>query len=463
MVTDSTSRLAFVCDYCGNQQAREERCANCGGASLSRTDDKQDAARLYRNLLKQAVKSQNRLKIFSAFLALGFVSICFVFFDPITVGEKMLSVVSKSEEPMYSAAEIRQKLGDDISSDYEFQYVSLHSSSGADSTTLVQIERNTRPIVLVLSSFEAVKWDVSNPYGVDILAIVYGSHWKGSAVTGDAGLSAIALQHNGAIGRFRRASVNCECREGVLRCTGGFGWHIVKLLEEFGSGTIGGHTTASSAASLRVPAKVVSTKMLDASRQRHLLEKDACISRTNSENEIRQKLASTISDEYEFVYAGVNRGAKSGSATILNIANNTDPIVLVLSSYRALNWQISNPFAVDIKAIIYSSYRQRSTVEGDITASTMILHHDGVFTGYVRPQSCRCTAGYYACHGTSVYNIVEAVGRFGPARLTGLSTEYSTPLLKVPETIIDESYTQTLSQQIRQHAQAVKTCDSEID
>lgn len=452
---------ALICDFCGNRQYYEQRCSKCGGASLTSENDKPLAANSNHTLIRKVTKSLTQLKMLSLFLVICFVSILMTIDDPMTLTGNLFTTV-KQQEVQLSDAEIRQDLAKHISVEYGFQFVSLYKGSSADRTTLVHIENTAEPIVLVLSSFEAVTWRLSNPYKVDIRAVIYGSHHDFSEITGDIEPSTIIMQHTDAFGPFKRASVNCDCRSGILRCTGGIR-QTVKRLEKLGSGTLVGLTNRSSTDLLRVPTNLISEELLNEVEQRYSLKARKCKNRANSEKEIRDKLTNVISGKYEFVYAGVYHNPGPEKATTLNIEHNENTIVLVLSSYKAVTWRISNPLNVNIKAIIHSSASPGSKVEGDIVPTTLILNYEGGFTGNVSTKGCKCFSGYYSCSKSPMFQILGTVEKFGSGRLSGLSTDYSRTTLRVPETRISESDEKTLKAQLQEYARARTMCDSKLD
>ena len=69
-----------------------------------------------------------------------------------------------------------------------------------------------------------------------------------------------------------------------------------------------------------------------------------------------------IDADTKIVYVGVYRSEAFYNDVTVLLQAQTKPVLLVMSSYHAINWLISNPSNVSIKGIVYGAYSPGSTV-----------------------------------------------------------------------------------------------------
>ncbi len=116
------------------------------------------------------------------------------------------------DEIRYYFTKNQESLGD-----YDVFYAGVYRSGADDFILPLNILKNERPIVLVLSSYSFVKWLINNPYQVDIKAIIYASHEVGSEVMG-ASSNTKLLPAEKQIGDYKLKS-RCQCQaSGKLSC-----------------------------------------------------------------------------------------------------------------------------------------------------------------------------------------------------------------------------------------------------
>ena len=160
-----------------------------------------------------------------------------------------------------SEAEIKNRLKSNLLSDFEVYYAGVYESSAKDLTTTLNLEKTSRPILLVLSSYSPVNWHISNPFEVDIRGIVYGSHKPGSTLAGQIPESVLMFPAKTRIGSYD-VSPKCSCSAGGFHCEGGTMITTVKALQALTEMPLSGFSGKYSAASLRLPEIKVNDRYL---------------------------------------------------------------------------------------------------------------------------------------------------------------------------------------------------------
>ena len=67
----------------------------------------------------------------------------------------------------------------------------------------------------------------------------------------------------------------------------------------------------------------------------------------------------------KLLYIGAYESADLYNDITVTLSESTSPVILFLSSYHAVNWDIINPHNVDIEGIVYSAYAPRPTFSSD--------------------------------------------------------------------------------------------------
>lgn len=182
-----------------------------------------------------------------------------------------------------------------------------------------------------------------------------------------------------------------------------------------------------------------------------------------SDSELKKRLVDSIKEEYEVYFAGVYESASRDLSTRLDIQQTEKPIVLFLSSYSAVKWFISNPYRVDIKAIIYGSHKPGVEVKGDLPDSALLLQAGGRIGSYNTERKCTCRAGHFHCEGSGMLNTKSRLERITGKVLTGFTGKYSASVLKVPQLIVDKPFLQAQEDNKRQIEQLRKECQQQSD
>ena len=162
--------------------------------------------------------------------------------------------------------------------------------------------------------------------------------------------------------------------------------------------------------------------------------------------DLKQKL-DTISSNYEFYYAGVNRAATAARPVVLKLQKTSADVVLVLSSFKAVHWQLSNPHAVNIVAIVYASELGVSNVTGDLEPGLLLRSKRPLGT-YYQSRQCNCFApGVYQCAGNDLQSTVQRIENAGRGRVTGIASGFTAATLPVPQTTPEKIFHRDMKQQ----------------
>lgn len=132
-----------------------------------------------------------------------------------------LSVMFAEAMVPVGRSELRERLRSVVPENAVVQHVAVYESGSLDNTILVTLEPASVPVVLVLSSYSAVRWVVNNPEKANLRAIVYGSYAPGARIQmkGDA-MDVPRLLLQGGLGSYD-ATPKCHCVGGLFHCEGG--------------------------------------------------------------------------------------------------------------------------------------------------------------------------------------------------------------------------------------------------
>ncbi|CAM3680692.1 lysozyme inhibitor LprI family protein [Parendozoicomonas haliclonae] len=144
--------------------------------------------------------------------------------------------------------------------DASILYAALYESKSADLTTTVSVINHQKPVVLLLSSYGPVSWHIVNPGKADIRAVIFGSHAKGSTVTGDLDGDVPLLALKTRVGNYRIVP-SCSCMNGRFHCEGRSGLDDLAGIErDTGLTVFGGTFGTYSASFLTLPTMLFDTE-----------------------------------------------------------------------------------------------------------------------------------------------------------------------------------------------------------
>lgn len=180
-------------------------------------------------------------------------------------------------------------------------------------------------------------------------------------------------------------------------------------------------------------------------------------------DEIKARLKSNLLGDYQAYYAGVYESSSKDLTTVVNLGKTAHPVLLVFSSYSPVKWYLSNPYGVDVRAIVYGSYKPGSSVAGDIPDGVLRFAASSRIGTYDANPRCRCTAGSFHCEGTGMISTIEGLQTLTEKPLTGFTGEYSAASLTLPEVRVDDRYLEDLKNKIGEIDAQRAACKSEND
>jgi hypothetical protein len=127
-------------------------------------------------------------------------------------------------------------------------------------------------------------------------------------------------------------------------------------------------------------------------------------------------------------YVGLYESSRKDTSVDVTISQTDGPIILWLTSYEAIDWNIVslNPGSI----VVVSSYAPGSRVRGpDIK---QVYHSQGSRGLYGLSKQCSCVAGTFHCEGDQDLNdVAERLLSATGVPLSGYATEYSASALTV--------------------------------
>lgn len=160
-----------------------------------------------------------------------------------------------------SGTELRQALEGPRYRSAKVLFAGLYESSSRNLTTSVILRPTEDPVVIVLSSYSAIKWRIVNPHNVDIRAVIYGSYTPGSQVVGDLKESTELLALEKRIGSYKNLPT-CRCTGANFYCSGGNLKATVLQLERATGLSVAGLSGKYSADSIGLPERRIDSSTM---------------------------------------------------------------------------------------------------------------------------------------------------------------------------------------------------------
>ena len=159
---------------------------------------------------------------------------------------------------VYDFKELKEALKRFDGVDFELWSVGIYESRNSNNSITLNLKESKKPIILVLGSYETVKWIIKNPYKDKILAVIVGRSRTISQIRGD--IDGAKVFHTKLYLKAYALYPKCKCikRVGVFDCNSGSSLarlnHILKrLLKKQATGFSGKY----GAKSLKVPEVVL--------------------------------------------------------------------------------------------------------------------------------------------------------------------------------------------------------------
>ena len=138
-------------------------------------------------------------------------------------------------------------------------------------------------------------------------------------------------------------------------------------------------------------------------------------------DEIKARIEANLYGHYQVYYAGVYESPSKNLKTVVNLERTARPVLLVLSSYSPVKWYLSNPYGVDVRAIVYGSSKPGATLAGEISDAVIRFPAGSRIGSYDVSPRCRCVAGHFHCEGKGTVFLGHVQrchqrGLYGPCR-----------------------------------------------
>ncbi len=121
-----------------------------------------------------------------------------------------------------------------------------------------------------------------------------------------------------------------------------------------------------------------------------------------------EEFLTEIKEEYKNIkalYAGVYE--PKTKSTVVEIPKITTPIVLYLSSYKSINWQLYNPHHTEIVAVVYGSEKPLTSVQH--VEQQKVVNAGEKLGSYRDDEVCKCSSQSKSCGSKFGINIVQSV------------------------------------------------------
>jgi hypothetical protein len=140
-------------------------------------------------------------------------------------------------------------------------------------------------------------------------------------------------------------------------------------------------------------------------------------------------------------YVGAYESANADRVIHLEIGKSPIPVVLILSAYSQVYWDIDNQNGTNIAYVLYDGGRLGSTVTGSVPSERVLQIEEGRFQGaYTLAANCSEIGSSFYCENIDGLTHVDAQAEvFTGKKITGFSGAYSVGSALVPEQRIDAS------------------------
>ncbi len=137
----------------------------------------------------------------------------------------------------------------------------------------------------------------------------------------------------------------------------------------------------------------------------------------------------------EYWYAGAYESGNNNSSLNVVLKKSDKPVVLFLSSYRAVYWNITPAYSGQVLAVYVDSYEPQSTVTG-LGSSVLVTTLKGIPFSYKLLPECHPEVGY--CDDPGFQKLITFLGNESKV-LTGYTGAYNPASMSLPEVILNEA------------------------
>ncbi|MBS7528819.1 hypothetical protein KHM83_19305 [Fusibacter paucivorans] len=157
-----------------------------------------------------------------------------------------------------------------------------------------------------------------------------------------------------------------------------------------------------------------------------------------STSELTTLLTDLASETTAINYVGIYESKDNHTVTV-NLENYDTDVILFLSSYRALQWQILNPNNIKIKAVVYSCHLDGVSVDTTNLGNTPIIKYDGLINTFeIYPLYQKVGHSYHVEYDTFL-DLNQQIKALTGYPLDGFTGEYATESLSAPEVVLDDA------------------------
>ena len=185
---------------------------------------------------------------------------------------------------------------------------------------------------------------------------------------------------------------------------------------------------------------------------------------TTDKQFIRQRIVKDGLADHNVYHVAVRNVPGKILTLNVDLKKSDGPLVLVLSSYEAIDWVINNLHGAEIRAIVYGdseSHQFGSSLSGDIDGVAVQVQSTLRIGGYGMSQKCGCNAGYYSCWVDDVGDKVTAIADITNGLLRGYTEEYSASALTIPRVKLDDEGRFEAETRLLRRAEAKSQCAQE--
>lgn len=193
----------------------------------------------------------------------------------------VLSIVNDSK--VYSSSELRKELENSLKNfEYDNYIVTIFESKNFDNSIKIDIEYNSKPIVLFLNSYHAINWKIKNVKGSKIYAIIYNSKHPGTTIQGDV-KDSLLFKAEKITSSYTFDTV-CSCVSGYLNCNGADFFGTNTYIKVLTNKDLSGFTTGYAVDNLIVPQVKVDKNFLleqQKSLEKKNIQSKECMNKSN--------------------------------------------------------------------------------------------------------------------------------------------------------------------------------------
>ncbi|WP_459195778.1 copper amine oxidase N-terminal domain-containing protein [Wukongibacter baidiensis] len=157
-----------------------------------------------------------------------------------------------------------------------------------------------------------------------------------------------------------------------------------------------------------------------------------------SNDEAKEVLSKVIDVNTDIDYVSVYESTDMKHEINLGVTSRSNSVAIFLSSYGPVNWKINNPFNVDIKAIVYNSYEDGTTITlpKESKAITFrlpyIKHASSLFPTYDK------IGHNYSFDNLEIKDVRNLIVEVTGKEMSGFTGVYGSSELQTPDIIMNE-------------------------